>query len=136
MKTLAALLFLLAAAPVAAEPPQPPSKVTPEVRAALLVEVRSIERTLLTSPGDAELYARLGFVHSRLDQADDARLAFENAVRLDPKKAPAWYMLGLIYEKLGLKDKALAAWRACLENTQDPRARDTAQKHIHQLSRP
>lgn len=136
MKTLAAFLFLLAAVPAAAEPPQPPSKVTPEVRAALLTEAADLERQLQAPPGDAGLYTRLGFVYSRLDQADDAQRAFENAVRLDPKKAPAWYMLGLIYEKKGLKDRALAAWRACLENTADPRARDTAQKHIHQLSRP
>jgi hypothetical protein len=44
-------------------------------------------------------------------------------------------MLGLIYEKKGMKDKALAAWKTCLENTQDPRLRETAMRHIHHISR-
>lgn len=133
MRTILAAALFFAPALLQAEPPPPP-KVTPEVRARLQVEAAALEKQAQASPNDPELYTRLGFTYARLDQADDAQRAFESAVRLDPKKAPAWYMLGLIYEKKGLKEKAIAAWRACLENTQDPRARDTAQRHIHHLS--
>ncbi|MCM2266335.1 MAG: tetratricopeptide repeat protein [Elusimicrobiales bacterium] len=136
MKNTLIAVLLLAPALLAAEPPQPPPGETPEARAALQQEAAQLEKLVLASPSDPELYTRLGFTYARLRQADDAQRAFENAVRLDPKKAPAWYMLGLIYEKKGLKDKALAAWKACLENAQDARMRDTAARHIHHLSQP
>jgi cytochrome c-type biogenesis protein CcmH/NrfG len=135
MKTILAAVLFFAPALLQAEPPPPP-KVTPEVRARLQVEAAALEKQALASPNDPELFTRLGFTYARLDQADDAQRAFENAVRLDSKKAPAWYMLGLIYEKKGLKEQAIAAWKACLANTQDARARDTASRHIHHLSQP
>jgi len=81
-----------------------------------------------------ELYIRLGFTYARLKEADEALQAFENVVRLDHKKTIAYYMLGLIYEKQGLKDKAIAAWKACLDNASEPRMRETARKHLHHLA--
>lgn len=135
MKTLFAAAFLLAPALLRAEPPAPP-KVSPELREQLKIEAAALEKQAAASPADAELQVKLGFTYARLDQADDAQRAFETAVRLDPKRAVAWYMLGLIYEKKGLRDKALAAWKACLENAQEARMRDTASRHIHHLSQP
>ena len=125
-------LFLLPTLLAAA--PHPPRKESPEMREQLKIEAAALEEQLKAAPADIELYMRLGFAYSRLEQADEAQRAFESAVALDAKKAGAHFMLGLIYEKKGLRDKALAAWKACLENTQDPRMRDTAQRHIHHLS--
>ena len=84
-------------------------------------------------PANVELYIRLGFTYAKLEKADEAQTAFENAVRLDPKRAIAHYMIGLIYEKKGLKEKAIASWTACLENAAEPRLRETALKHLHHL---
>lgn len=92
-----------------------------------------LELAVRQRPADAELHIRLGFAYARLEKADEAQKAFENAVRLDPKKAIAHYMLGLIYEKKGLREKAVAAWTACLENAADPHMRETALKHLHHL---
>ena len=92
-----------------------------------------LELAVKQEPLNVELYVRLGFTYAKLEKADDAQRAFENAVRLDPKKAAAHYMLGLIYEKKGLKEKAIAAWKACLENASEPHARETALKHLHHL---
>ncbi len=129
------LAFLLASpAILAAEPPQRPPD-TPEIIAQLKKDAAALEQQVKASPKDTELYVKLGFAYARLHQADDAQRAFETAVTLDPKKATAHYMLGLIYEKKGMREKAVAAWKACLENTQDPRMRETAIRHLHHLSR-
>jgi len=133
MKTILFTALFLIPAMLAAAPPQQ-YKETPEVREQLKKDAAALEAQLKTLPADPELYMKLGFTYSRLEQADNALRAFESAINLDPKKAGAHYMLGLIYEKKGLRDKALAAWKACLENTQDPRMRDTATRHIHHLS--
>ncbi|OGR42811.1 MAG: hypothetical protein A2X28_10685 [Elusimicrobia bacterium GWA2_56_46] len=96
-------------------------------------DIAALEEAVKRNPADIELYIRLGFAYAKLEKADDAQRAFENAVRLDPKKAIAHYMLGLIYEKKGLREKALAAWQACLENAAEPHLRETALKHLHHL---
>ncbi len=92
-----------------------------------------LELAVKQDSANVELYVRLGFTYAKLEKADDAQKAFENAVRLDPKKAIAHYMLGLIYEKKGLKEQAITAWKACLENAADHHIRETAQKHLHHL---
>lgn len=136
MKRLLFAAFLLSPALAAAEPPPhhyPESHKTPE---QLKKEAASLLQQIKASPSDPELYVKLGFTYTRLDQADDAQQAFENAAKFDPKEAIAHYMLGLIYEKKGMKDKALASWKACLDNANDPRMRETAERHIHHLSHP
>lgn len=92
-----------------------------------------LEQALIMQPENVELHLKLGFTYTRLGKADDAQRSFENAARLDPKRAIAHYMLGLIYEKKGLKARAIAAWQACLDNAADPRLRDTALKHLNTL---
>jgi cytochrome c-type biogenesis protein CcmH/NrfG len=130
MKNIATLLFTALLAPAAW------SALPPEEAARLRAEAAALEARAATAPADAELRVRLGLAYSRLEQVDDARRAFEQATALDPRNAGAHYMLGLIYEKKGLKTQALAAWKACLEHAADPRMKETARKHIHHLSRP
>ncbi|OGS12577.1 MAG: hypothetical protein A2234_06320 [Elusimicrobia bacterium RIFOXYA2_FULL_58_8] len=128
------VLFLIPALAATAQSAPRQQKETPVAREQLRTEAAAIEQQVKANPADTELYMKLGFAYSRLEQADDAQRAFEGAVNLEPKKAAAHYMLGLIYEKKGLRDKAIAAWKACLDNTQDPRMRDTATRHLHHLS--
>jgi cytochrome c-type biogenesis protein CcmH/NrfG len=106
---------------------------SPENAARLEKEAAALEAEARANPENAELSVKLGFIYSRLRKIDDAQRAFENAVRLDPKKAIAYYMLGLIYEKKGFKDRAVGAWMDCLEHSGDPRMRDTAARHLHHL---
>lgn len=129
------LAFLLASPAILAAEPPPPPPDSPEMTVQLRKEAAALEQQIKASPKDPELYVKLGFTYARLHQADDAQRAFETAATLDPKKAIAHYMLGLIYEKKGMREKAIAAWKACLENTQDPRLRETAVRHLHHLSR-
>ncbi len=100
---------------------------------ALVKDAAELETAVTREPGSIELHLRLGFTYSRLEKADDAQRAFESVVRLDPKRAIAHYMLGLIYEKKGLKEMAAAAWQACLDNAVEHHLRETARKHLHHL---
>ncbi len=128
------LLFGCAAAAFAQTQPADHEKnLTAQTTAELNQTAADTERQLLLQPQNIELHLKLGFAYTRLGRADDAQRAFENAVRLDPKRAIAHYMLGLIYEKKGLRAQAAAAWKACLENAHDPRLRDTALKHLNNL---
>src|SRR3989339_1024796 len=96
--------------------------------------ITELEEAIKKEPVNAELHIRLGFTYTKLDKADEAQQAFENAARLDPKKAIVHYMLGLIYEKKGMRDNAIASWKACLENTGERHMRETALKHLHNLT--
>ena len=112
------------------------AEVPPELREQLKKEAAQLEVQAAAAPKDAELRVRLGLTYSRLEQADEAQRAFEAALTLDPKNAGAHFMLGLIFEKKGLRDRAIAEWKACLENAADPRMKEKAAKHLKQLSLP
>ncbi len=84
-------------------------------------------------PGNSELWLHLGMVNRKLDRVEEAQRAFEQAARLGPKNANTHFMLGLIYEKKKMTDKAIAAWRTCLENTQENQMRKIAEKHLKHL---
>lgn len=128
------LLFGCAAAAFAQVPPTGPDKnITAQTLAELNQTAADAERQLLLQPENIDLHLKLGFTYTRLGRADDAQRAFENAVRLDPKRAIAHYMLGLIYEKKGLRAQAAAAWKACLDNAADPAMKNTALKHLNNL---
>lgn len=133
MKYLLFSVLLAAGAAAVAQQAGPEKDITLQSPAELGATAVQLEQQILQQPGNADLHAKLGFTYTRLGRADDAQRAFENAVRLDPKKAIAYYMLGLIYEKKGLRDKAITAWKACLEHAQEQRLRDTAVKHLNNL---
>ncbi|HOW90567.1 MAG TPA: hypothetical protein PL037_09800, partial [Elusimicrobiales bacterium] len=67
-----------------------------------------LEASVRNGSSDIGLYIRLGFIYTRLEKADEAQRAFESAAGLDPRKAVVHYMLGLIYEKKGMTDRAIA----------------------------
>lgn len=110
--------------------------LTPEKIAKLTKAAETLEAKIKAHPENAELNIKLGFTYTRLQKVEDAQRAFENAARLDPKREISFYMLGLIYEKKGLKDKAVEAWKACLANSgaDDEHMRDMSIKHLHHLT--
>lgn len=134
MKYLLISLFFAGAVPAMAQTAGPDKDIRLQTPAELVATAARLEQAAITQPDNVELHIKLGFTYTRLGRADDAQRSFENAVRLDPKRAIAHYMLGLIYEKKGLKDKAIAAWKACLENAVEPHIRETALKHLTNLT--
>lgn len=130
-RSLLAVVFFIPALAAAVGGRQP---LSPEAAALLQKEAAALQQQAAADPKNAGIFLKLGYTYARLKQPDDALRAFESAVSIDPKLAAAHYMLGLIYEKKGMKDKALAAWRACLANAKDPGMKDTAARHIHNLT--
>ena len=132
MRYILLAAFLAAAAPSMAQ--AGPRDIRSQSVEELKKDAADLEEAVKKQPDNAELYIKLGFTYTRLEKADDAQRAFENAARLAPAKAITHYMLGLIYEKKGLKDKAIASWTACLQYAVEPQMRETARKHLHHLS--
>lgn len=134
MNYLLISLFLAGAVPAMAQTAGPDKDIRLQTPAELVATAAQLEQAVITQPKNVELHIKLGFTYTRLGRVDDAQRSFENAVSLDPKRAIAHYMLGLIYEKKGLKDKAIAAWKACLETAVEPHIRETALKHLTNLT--
>lgn len=132
MRYLLISLFLAGAAAAAAQGVDKDIRL--QTQAELNRTAADLEQALITQPANVEYHIKLGFTYTRLGKADDAQRSFETAARLDPGKAIAHYMLGLIYEKKGLKDQAIAAWKNCLATAAEAHLRDTALKHLNNLN--
>ena len=132
MRYILLAALLAAAAPAMAQ--GGPRDIRSQSAAELKITAADLEEAVKKQPENAELYIKLGFTYTRLEKADDAQRVFERAALLAPEKAITHYMLGLIYEKKGLRDKAIASWTACLKNAVEPHMRETARKHLHHLS--
>lgn len=136
MRYLLFSLLFAGAAQAAAQPA--PAGADKDIRlqtpAELARTATQLEQALIMQPENVELHLKLGFTYTRLEKVDDAQRCFETAARLDPKRAIAHYMLGLIYEKKGLKARAVSAWQACLETAAEQHMRDTAIKHLNTLN--
>lgn len=92
-----------------------------------------IEGAIREEPANSELWVHLGLVNRKLDRLEEARQAFERAAELNPRNANAHFMLGLLYEKTGQKDRAVAAWEGCLQNATEDGMRGIAEKHLKVL---
>jgi tetratricopeptide (TPR) repeat protein len=63
----------------------------------------------------AQIYFIIGWSHRLAGHPDEAIRALTQATELAPEEPKAFYELGRIYEKKGLRDKALAAYRHALD---------------------
>ena len=62
-------------------------------------------------PQYAAAWYAFGNLYVRVDQSDSARMAYEEALRLDPTLAQAENNLGAVLERLGRYDEAMAHYR-------------------------
>ncbi len=87
------------------------------------------------NPGSAAIYVQSGLSHVALKQWEEARAAFQQAVRADPAHSYAWQLLGNVRHELGQRREALTAWRRSLElNPDNPPLRKNAGILQHQIS--
>ncbi|HAH07775.1 MAG TPA: hypothetical protein DCM05_14840 [Elusimicrobia bacterium] len=126
------LSFLLSALPAAAQPVMP-SQDHAARQAVLRAAAADLEVRLAAEPKAPELWRRLGHTYQHLGEALKARDAFLKLVELKPEDARAWFMLGLVYEKLEDRPAAAAAWEKCLRFTRDEKAAETARRHLEDL---
>lgn len=57
----------------------------------------------------------------------------ETAIRLDPAGFNLYFDLGLVYERVGMTDRALAAYRRYLDHLTDPAERERAERIVARL---
>jgi tetratricopeptide (TPR) repeat protein len=69
--------------------------------------IAKTEQTALLAPNDLGVLFQLGLLYYQGDNWEGGRAALERAVLLDGNYANARYFLGLIYDKLGQKEKAI-----------------------------
>ena len=79
-----------------------------EVQAGNLKEaILRTEQIASVSPNNFGIFFQLGLLQYQNNNFNAARIAFERAVGLNNDYANARYFLGLIYDKQGLKEKAI-----------------------------
>jgi serine protease Do len=61
------------------------------------------------APADAEPWYLQGVALAQLDRLAAAREALERSVQIEAALAPAWFKLGVVYLRLGLKERARTA---------------------------
>ena len=57
---------------------------------------------------------------TKLDKMDDAVVAFEHCVSIDPQYTKAWKNLALILDDLGKHEEALKAYKQVLKTNPNP----------------
>jgi len=77
--------------------------------------IERLELTKQAAPGDIGLAFQLGLIYYNDNQFDKAKAEFERAVVLDSRYANARYFLGLIYDKEGNKNEAIAQFKVIEE---------------------
>ena len=79
-----------------------------EAQAGNLKEAISrTEQTAALSPNNSGVFFQLGLLQYQNNNFNAARTAFEKAIGLNGNYANARYFLGLIYDRQGLKEKAI-----------------------------
>ncbi|HEY8003224.1 MAG TPA: tetratricopeptide repeat protein, partial [Phenylobacterium sp.] len=94
--------------------------------------VRALRRAVQLAPGRADLWEMLGeaqLFENNGDLTDDARQAFVQTLKLDPKNVAARFQLARGRMRAGDKAGGLADWRALLADmpASDPRRADLQQ---------
>lgn len=76
---------------------------------------QKLEKSILASPQNPSLWFLLGLGRTKLKQLDPAIEAFRKVLEIDPRYAPAYFNLGLLYGYKGDSDQALGMYRRGLK---------------------
>lgn len=71
-----------------------------------------------------ENYASLGEALGRFGKYDEAKIAFESAIRIDPKFFEAWFNMGVMYELAFKPEEAAYAYQQSIAINETPAARN------------
>ncbi len=85
-----------------------------EARRLLTAALNAREGTGAAQAGDAEFFARLGFLHQQRGALPQAALAYEIALQVEPHRTDALVNLGGIYAAQGRIEEAEKLWREAL----------------------
>ena len=66
-------------------------------------------------PQKERTHHNLGFAYYELEQWDEAKRAFEEALRLNPRYALSMYNLGLVFYKKGFLEEAIDCYKKAID---------------------
>lgn len=101
--------------------------------------IRAYERSLAIAPGNADVLTDLGIMYRENKAPEKAVECFRKAFAADPRHENALFNAGVVlYNDLGRKDEALAAWRRLLVLNPQARAPDgrTVSDMVRRLEEP
>lgn len=101
--------------------------------------INAYERSLAIAPGNADVLTDLGIMYRENDAPEKAVDCFRKAFAADPRHENALFNAGVVlYNDLGRKDEAVAAWRRLLALNPQARAPDgrTVQEMVRRLEEP
>jgi len=106
----------LSAPPAPAEPPEVDLEGIPQGMQQNIVRAR---QAVAANPDKPSLWRELGCMYFVYNRPQAALTCMQQLTRLTPRKADAWYLLGLAAEKAGNRTVAVRAFEKCIEL--DPR---------------
>lgn len=101
--------------------------------------INAYERSLAIAPGNADVLTDLGIMYRENDAPEKAVDCFRKAFAANPRHENALFNAGVVlYNDLGRKDEAVAAWRRLLALNPQARAPDgrTVQEMVRRLDEP
>ncbi|MBD5558202.1 MAG: tetratricopeptide repeat protein [Desulfovibrio sp.] len=101
--------------------------------------INAYERSLAIAPGNADVLTDLGIMYRENDAPEKAVDCFRKAFAANPRHENALFNAGVVlYNDLGRKDEAVAAWRRLLALNPQARAPDgrTVQEMVRRLEEP
>lgn len=101
--------------------------------------INAYERSLAIAPGNADVLTDLGIMYRENDAPEKAVDCFRKAFAANPRHENALFNAGVVlYNDLGRKDEALAAWRRLLALNPQARAPDgrTVLEMVRRLEEP
>ncbi|WP_206214956.1 MULTISPECIES: tetratricopeptide repeat protein [unclassified Desulfovibrio] len=101
--------------------------------------IHAYERSLALAPGNADVLTDLGIMYRENKAPEKAVECFRKAFAADPRHENALFNAGVVlYNDLGRKDEAVAAWRRLLTLNPQARAPDgrTVSEMVRRLEEP
>ncbi|HEV2351527.1 MAG TPA: tetratricopeptide repeat protein [Terriglobia bacterium] len=116
LTTLAALWLTIFAWPAGAQNQQPANKPAPATAPVVDPNAAAYSSKPIYVPPGAVKSVEIGNFYLRRKKYKGALSRFKEAVAEDSSYAPAYLGMGKVYEHIGLKQKALAAYQQYLDN--------------------
>jgi lipoprotein NlpI len=81
------------------------------LRNKLAVALTYYQRLTELAPGNDQFWFNQGSILQRMDQPEDAKAAYDEALKINPKNQRAWFNIGTLYENQGAAEQALTAYQ-------------------------
>ena len=95
--------------------------------------IEQFKLALITVGERADIYCALGVTYANMKDYDNARINLEKCIGKDDKFAAAYYILGMVYEKMNMEEEAINVWQRYLELAPEGRKANKVKRHLERL---